>query len=260
MISMEQEDNDDILKSPDQYLRNVAVDNVIFGYHDKEVKVLLQRPFVVDKWTITGGYIKKTESIDEAALRIAFLRTGLKDIYLQQFRSFGNPKRSIDNSFTPELIKEATGIAGNSEPWIFDYFVSVGFYTLTEFSNVVVKKGSFDAECLWWPVKELPPMMFDHKLIISQALLALRLHIAHYPIGYELLPKKFTLPEIHALYETILEKSLDDRNFAKRLMATGIITKLNETRYIGPHRAPFLYKFNKKEYQKGLKSGIDLAF
>ena len=107
---------------------------------------------------------------------------------------------------------------------------------------------------------DLPPLMFDHKLIISEALLALRLHIAYYPIGYELLPKKFTLPEIHALYETILEKSLDGRNFAKRLMAIGIISKLNETRYIGPHRAPFLYKFNKKEYQKGLKTGIDLAF
>ena len=103
-------------------------------------------------------------------------------------------------------------------------------------------------------------MMFDHKQIITEALVALRLHIAHHPIGYELLPKKFTLPEIHALYETILEKSLDERNFAKRLMATGIITKLNETRHIGAHRSPFLYKFNKKEYEKGLKSGIELAF
>jgi 8-oxo-dGTP diphosphatase len=71
---------------------------------------------------------------------------------------------------------------------------------------------------------------------------------------------KFTIPEIHALYETILEKPLDIRNFTKRLLATGIITKLNETRAIGPHRAPFLYKFDKKEYQKGLKTGIDLAF
>ncbi len=257
---MEQENTEDILQNPEQYLRNVAVDNVIFGYHDKEIKVLLQRPFVVDKWTITGGYIKKTESIEEAAIRIAYSRTGLIDIYLQQFRSFGNPKRSMDSSFTPEHIKEVLRTKKNPDPWIFEYFVSIGFYTLTEFSNVLIKRGAFDAECQWWSVKELPPMMFDHKLIVSEALYALRLHIAHHPIGYELLPRKFTIPEIHALYETILEKPLDVRNFTKRLMATGIITKLNETRAIGPHRAPFLYKFDKKEYQRGLKTGIDLAF
>jgi 8-oxo-dGTP diphosphatase len=247
-------------RESDQYLRNVAVDNVILGYHDRELKVLLQRPFVVDKWTITGGYIKRTESIEEAADRVAYLRTGLKDLYLQQFRAFGNPKRSTDSHFTPEHVKEMTGQDLSSEQWIFDYFVSVGFYTLTEFSSVEPKKGSFDAECQWWPVKDLPPMMFDHKLIISEALTALRLHIAHYPIGYELLPDKFTLPEIHALYETILEKPQDYRNFAKRLIATGIIKKLDETKSIGPHRSPYLYKFNKKEYQKGLKTGIDLAF
>ena len=257
---MEQAHIDDIFGDADQYLRNVSVDNVIFGYHNKEIKVLLQQPFTLEKWTVTGGYIKKTESLDEAASRVAFSRTGLKDLFLQQFRSFGNPKRSIDSGFTSAHIKEVTGYRGEPDAWIFDYFVSVGFYTLTEFSSVEIKKSIFEEDCRWWPVRELPPLMFDHKLIISEALLALRLHIAHYPIGYELLAKKFTLPEIHALYETILEKTLDDRNFAKRLMATGIITKLNETRHIGAHRSPFLYKFNKKEYQKGLKTGIELAF
>ena len=254
------QDSDDMIKYPDLYLRNVAVDNVIFGYHDKELKVLLQQPFVVDKWTVAGGYIKKTESIEEAAHRIAFLRTGLQDLYLQQFRSFGNPKRVVDSGFTARHIREISGQDVSQDSWIFDYFVSVAFYTLTEFSQVEFKKGIHEQDCRWWPVSGLPPMMFDHKLIISEALIALRLHIAHYPIGYELLPKKFTLPEIHALYETILEKSLDGRNFAKRLLATGIITKLNETRHIGAHRSPFLYKFNKKEYQKGLNTGIDLAF
>lgn len=253
-------DTDDFFRNSSLYLHNVSVDNVIFGYHDKELKVLLQQPFVVDKWTVTGGYIKRTESIEEAAHRIAFLRTGLKGLYLQQFRSFGNPERSRDNGFTARQIKEISGRQPSKNAWIFDYFVSIGFYTLTEFSQVVFKKGVHEEDCRWWPVSQLPPMMFDHKLIISEALVALRLHIAHHPIGYELLPKKFTLPEIHALYETILGKLLDDRNFAKRLMATGIIVKLGETKSIGAHRSPFLYMFNKKEYQKGLKTGIELAF
>ncbi len=103
-------------------------------------------------------------------------------------------------------------------------------------------------------------MMFDHALIVAEALRALRLHIAHHPIGYELLSGKFTLPEIHNLYETILGKPFDDRNFAKRLMATGIIIKLKETKKIGAHRSPFLYKFDKEKYDEGLKSGVTLAF
>jgi len=251
---------DHIFKNSHEYLRNVSVDNVIFGYHEKELKVLLQQPFADEKWTVTGGYIQKTESIEDAAKRIAYGRTGLKDLFLQQFRSFGNPQRTIDNAFTSKQLSALTGFDIPADAWIFDYFVSVAFYTLTEFSKVEVKKADAEADCAWWPVTDLPPMMFDHELIIKEALKAMRLHIAHYPIGYELLEEKFTLPEIHSLYETILGKTLDDRNFAKKLMATGIIVKLDETKKIGAHRSPFLYKFNKEKYEEGLKSGVELAF
>lgn len=251
---------EDFFKNSNQFLLNVAVDNVIFGYHEKELKVLLQQPFTLDKWTVTGGYIQKTESIEEAAARVAQIRTGLKGLFLEQFRSFGNPKRSKDTGFTAKHIAEVTGYAIPEDSWIFDYFVSVAFYTLTEFSKVKIEKSELEAECQWWPVNELPPMMFDHELIIKEALKALRLHIAHYPIGYELLEEKFTLPEIHSLYETILAKPLDDRNFTKKLMATGIITKTNEKRQISGHRPPFLYKFNIEKYEEGLKSGVELVF
>jgi ADP-ribose pyrophosphatase YjhB (NUDIX family) len=249
-----------IFKKNHDYLYNVAVDNVIFGYHDKSLKVLLQQPFSVDKWTVTGGYIKRTESIDQAAKRVAFERTGLKNLFLEQFRAFGNPQRVIDSGFSAKYISEITGVKVSPDLWIFDYFVSVGFYTLTEFSKISVKKGQFEADCKWWSIHELPPMMFDHKLIIKEALKALRMHIAHYPIGYELLPEKFTLPEIHALYETILEKSLDDRNFTRKLIAKGILVKLKETKKIGAHRSPYLYKFDLEKYKEGLKEGDVLIF
>ena len=237
-------DDQTLFLHPDEYLRNVSIDNVIFGYHDKELKVLLQRPFVAEKWTVAGGYIRKTETIDEAAANIAFGRTGLKDLFLQQFRAFGTPTRSIDKGFTPERIREVTGMPIPADHWIFDYFVSLGFYTLTEFSKVKPHPGPFDAECTWWPINELPPMLFDHRQIIEAALGALRMHIEHYPIGYELLEEKFTLPEIHALYETILGKPLDDRNFTKKLLSEGVIIKTKETRRIGAHRSPNLYKFS----------------
>jgi 8-oxo-dGTP diphosphatase len=252
--------NTDTIFDADRFLKNVSVDNVIFGYHAKELKVLLQRPAGFNKWTVTGGYIKKTETIEEAADRIAFLRTGLQNLFLQQFHSAGSPKRAKDKEFTPGQINKLTGTKVPSDFWIFDYFVSVGFYTLTEFSLVSINKGPFDDEIQWWPVDQLPSLMFDHKEIVAEALKALRLHIYHHPVGYELLPEKFTLPEIHSLYETILNKSLDSRNFARRLMATKIIKKLNETRNIGAHRSPFLYKFDKKKYDAALNDGMFLAF
>ena len=88
----------------------------------------------------------------------------------------------------------------------------------------------------------------------------MRLHIEHYPIGYKLLPEKFTVPELHSLYETISGKSLDYRNFSKRILALGIVEKLNETKNIGAHRSPFLYRFNKEQYDEGLKNGVEVSF
>jgi len=250
----------DFFMDSDMYLRNVSVDNIIFGYHDKELKVLLLRPAGLDKWTVTGGYIKKTESIEQAACRITLLRTGLNGLFFNQFQTFGNPKRAIDPEFTSAYLSKIMGSPIPKDYWIFDYFVSIGFYTLTDFSQVEPKKGELEAECVWWPIKELPKMMFDHEMQIREALNALRIHIAHYPIGYELLPKKFTMPEIHNLYETILGKSLDDRNFSKRLLATGILVKLDERKKIGPHRSPFLYEFDQNLYDEKLKNGVDLVF
>lgn len=257
---MEQSDINDIVLHPEKYLPNVRVDNVIFGYHDRELKVLLQRLALLDKWNITGGFIKRSESIEEAAERVTFTRTGLKSLFLQQFRSFGNADRGKDIEINAKNMAKLTGLEVSEDLWIFDRFVSVGFYTLTEFSMVEIEKWPLDAECKWWPVSELPELLLDDKLIITEALRALRMHIAFFPIGYELLPEKFTLPEIHNLYTTILGRSLDERNFQKRLLASGIVIKLSETRKIGAHRSPFLYRFDKQVYEEGLKSGVELAF
>ncbi len=250
----------DIILHPEKYLPNIQVDNVIFGYHDKELKVLLHQTVATSKWTITGGYVGREESVEEAASRIALSRTGLKNLFLQQFGSFGATNRSEDIEKNAENMSKLAGIPVPKDLWIFDRFVSLAFYTLTEFSTVEIKKWALDADCRWWPVNELPPLMFDHKQIITEALRALRMHIAFFPIGYELLPEKFTLPEIHALYETILGKTFDERNFQRKLLASGIVEKLKETKRIGPHRAPFLYKFDKERYDEGLGNGVELAF
>ncbi|WP_183561581.1 NUDIX hydrolase [Mucilaginibacter sp. SP1R1] len=241
------------------FLKNVSVDNVIFGYHEKELKVLLQRPQGIVKWQLPGGYIKRTETLNEAALRVATERTGLDKLFLQQFRSFGTPHRTFDADFTPELMTKLSGLQISADHWMFDYFVSVCFYTLTEFSLVIPNGSFYMEECQWWPIGELPQMTFDHREMVEEALKALRLHIYHYPVGYELLPEKFTRPEIHALYETILGKSLDSRNFGKKLITTGIIKELGEQKSIGAHRSPKLYKFDKEAYDNALKEMMVLV-
>jgi ADP-ribose pyrophosphatase YjhB (NUDIX family) len=242
----------DVIASGNLYLKNVSIDDVIFGYHDKELKILLQQPQNTNKWALAGGYIKRTESIEDAARRIARERTGLTDLFLKQFMAFGNPARTAN-------MDKALEIAGSHmENWTLDYFVTIGFYTLTEFEKVKPSGEYYIEECRWWDIHNLPAMIYDHREIIDYALKALRLHIYHYPIGYKLLSEKFTIPEIHVLYETILGKNLDVRNFAKKLLSTGIIKKTGEQRNIGPHRTPFLYVFDKLKYENALKEGMAL--
>ncbi len=250
---------DEILNGHNYFLKNVSIDNVIFGYHKKELKVLLQRPQGLNKWTVSGGYIRRTETIEEAAIRIATERTGLAALYLKQFKAFGSPGRTADTGIPIRFSGAYGDVKIERDNWMLDYFVTLGFYTLTEF-DLVNPTGEFNTEeCKWFDIVKLPDLVFDHRLIIEEAFKSLRLDIYHYPIGYKLLPEKFTLPEITSLYETILGKTLDARNFSKKLLATRLIMKLDERRYIGPHRSPFLYMFNKTRYDEALENGMVLS-
>ncbi|MFG4003338.1 NUDIX hydrolase [Flavobacterium aquidurense] len=235
------------------------MDNVIFGYHEKELKVLLVRNPEIPKWMLPGGYIKKTESVEKAALRVASQRTGLHNLFLKQFKIFSEPGRNKDSDITPETLSAVTGFKYESTHWLFDQMATVGFYTLTEFSKVLIDGSSHEEELCWWDINNLPPMIYDHSQITNEALQALRNNIYHFPIGYELLPEKFTLPEIRILYQTILGKEMDDRNFARKLMAQNIIIKLDEMRYTPGHRSPYLYTFNKTAYNTALDHGIFIS-
>ncbi|MNF95479.1 hypothetical protein D3C84_782360 [compost metagenome] len=131
---------------------------------------------------------------------------------------------------------------------------------MIDYSEVKIKTDFFFEDYKWIDINDVPPLLFDHNEMLDVALSALRNQIYHKPIGYNLLPEKFTLPEILSLYETILNKALDRRNFPKKLLSLGIITKLEEKKNIGQHRAPFLYKFDKEKYDHALKEGIILVF
>jgi 8-oxo-dGTP diphosphatase len=251
---------DKMLSMEDNFLPNISIDCVIFGYHERELKILCSRTHKTSGWILPGGFVRKDIPIDDAAKQVLTMRTGLDGLFLKQFMTFGNSDRIWRNSpFYPEL--EATfGPDFKKLKWISERMVSIGYYALTDFIKVIPAPGLLDYECKWFNIKNLPVFMLDHKQIFKEAFKSLKLHIHTEPIGLNLLPQKFTLGDLQALYETILEKKLDQRNFTKKLMTIGVIQKLQEKKFIGGHRSPYLFQFDKKTYFNAVKNGIELAF
>jgi len=232
------------------FLPHLSIDNVIFGFHDNELKVLLLQWKENHRWCLPGGFIYKNEHIEEAAIRVLKLRTGLDHIYLQQFYTFGDPhrERSKYRSTKPKAAK--------SQSWLMKRFVTIGYWALVEFSRVVPKPDDFSEACSWCDIDKVPPLILDHNNILEKALQSLRLNLNDYPVGKDLLAQKFTMPELQRLYETILGKRLDRRNFQKKVLALGILERLEERKLGGAHKAPFLYRFDQKKYERALRQGL----
>ena len=241
------------------YVPHVSIDCAILGYHDQQLKLLLIRHKFMDGWCLPGGYIKRTETLVQAAARIVRERTGIDNLFLQQFKTFGDPDRAQISKFDPEAWAKLIGIPVGKGNWLLDQTISVGFYAITDFSKTVLHADLFGSDCAWFDIEKLPGLEFDHDEMVREALHTMRIQLYHYPIGYNLLPKKFTLTEIRALYETLLGKKLDVSNFPKKLIALGLLNKLAEKRSIGAHRSPHLYSFNKTRYNQALKEGIVLS-
>lgn len=240
-------------ESESKYYHNVSIDVVILGYHERSLKVLLQKPHFSSEWMLPGGFILRNQTVEQAAAQVVSDRTRLKDLSLYQFKVFSQPKRN--QGMTDKIISdfEQVGIKPPKDFWMFDDFMSICFFALTEYSLVKPSGDYYSEECTWFDISDLPGLLYDHREMIDEAMRSLRHHVYFQPIGYSLLPEKFTLPEIHSLYETILDRKLDERNFAKKLINLGLIVKLKEQRKIGAHRSPYLYIFDKNKYDSLLK-------
>jgi len=235
------------------FLNHLSLDCVVFGFHDSQLKVLLLRMKRTREWALPGGFVKKDESFEVAASRVLKERTGLGDIFLKQFKVFSDPLRAQRNPAVQDLV-EVKGDAGLE--WFDQRFISVGFYALVDFSKAEPTPDFFSDQCSWKGLDEAGSLMLDHTQILNKALETLRLQLNYQPIGYNLLPDKFTMPELQKLYETILGKGLDRRNFQRRMLSYGILNKLEECKTGGAHKSPFLYEFNLENYQKALQSGL----
>jgi hypothetical protein len=242
-----------------KYLSSVSVDCVVFGFHQNQLKVLMLKLKAQDLWALPGGFIELQQNASSAADQILKKRTGLENIYQQQFHVFTDPRRS-NTSHIEQMIKENI-LEENALSWFKNRFISIGFYALVEYSKVQKPEPDFISEkCQWISLSELPSLMLDHEEIITKAYRRIKQDLYQKPLGINLLPEKFTMPELQALYETILQKKIDRRNFRRKILSLNILTDTDERRMGSSNRAPIIYKFNKTKYYEVLEEGYHLNF
>lgn len=237
---------------PEDYIRQLSIDCVIFGYEDGSLYVLLPK-LALSKayYMLPGGFIHQSEGIDEAAYRILSHRTGLEGLYLDQFRVFGAAGRSNDTLIREVLdsdteIPEASAFIRTNRKWLLRRFISIGYYALVDMRRVAPTKAAIDESVEWYPITELPNLILDHRQMVDQALLTLRRYLDEKLIGFNLLPEKFTMKELRLLYEAIYGQPFRRNNFQKKMLGLNVLERLEKKFTGAANRAPYLYRLRRK--------------
>jgi len=213
----------------------MAVDCVIFGFDTQGLKLLLiKRDMDPGRgmWSLMGGFPRRDESLDQAADRVLKQLTGLRDVYLEQLYAYGNVDRDPG-----------------------ERVVSIAYYALLrieDYDRQLVKE--YDAH--WCRISEIPELVFDHRIMVDKALRRLRRRARIQPIGFELIPETFTLPQLQALYEAIYQKELDKRNFRKKILSMGLLDKLDEKDKANSKKGAWYYRFNTGKYEELIAKGF----
>ena len=223
-----------MLKYPHPSRIQTAVDCIIFGFSDGTLKLLLiKRNFPPEegKWSLMGGFVNPEESLDNSARRILHTLTGLKNVYMQQLHTFGCPRR--------DPVERTISVA---------YFALIN---IRKHNAELLKKH----EAEWHDISRIPHLIFDHNEMVSMARNQLKIQASQFPIGFELLPKKFTIPQLRKLYEAIFERPLDKRNFSRKILGMQILTKTGEKQTGFSKKGAYLYTFDKIKYDQFQETG-----
>ncbi|WP_310586023.1 NrtR DNA-binding winged helix domain-containing protein [Runella sp. MFBS21] len=231
------------LSKKDFFIPQLSIACVVFGFHENQLHILLLKTKGVQNWLLPVGFVEQEEDIDDAARNILYNRTGVSDIYLEQFRVFGKAKRPTKQSIEDFLT--ANHSVGIEADWLLKRFVSIGYYALVDFSKVHAKVNEVTLACEWFEVDKLPVLAFDHQEMIEKALETLRFNLDSKVVGTSLLPDVFTMNELQKLYEGVLGESLRRNNFQRKMLSLDILERI-EKRYTGAaNKAPYLYRFKK---------------
>lgn len=223
--------------TPEGALKNLSVDCVIFGFEKSQLEVLLIKLAVepsLNRWALPGGNVLVDEELEQATQRVLNDLTGVDTIYLEQLAAFGEVTR-------------------------FPLFrvITIGYYALVKPENYILKPGPHASQARWFKINEVPELPFDHNLILKTALDRLKKDIRYKPVGFELLPPKFTLTQLQTLYESILGRELDKRNFRKKILAMKLLQALDEKEQGVAHRAARLYRFDTEIYENLKQKEVD---
>ncbi|MBL7817392.1 MAG: NUDIX hydrolase [Saprospiraceae bacterium] len=227
------------------YLPHIAYDSVIFGFSGEKLKILIMKYHNTGLFALPGGFVKIDESLNEAVRRGLQERTGLSNIYLEQFYTFGNVERHIPEVMATILRANNFDTEGEYE-WLLDRFFSVAYYALINYNDVIPKPDALSDSCDWYAIDELPTLMLDHDTIVEKALQTLRDNIDRKLVGMNLLPTRFTMNELQKVYEAILGEKLRRTSFQRKILSLNILER-HEKQFSGKaHKAPYLYSFTKK--------------
>ncbi len=223
------------------FIPNLAYDSVIFGFNGKQLKILILEYHNTKLFALPGGFVKKDENLNHAVKRGLKERTGLDEIFLEQFYTFGDTARS-----RPDVMKrilEANYGVIAEDHWLLGRFISVAYYALINYEKVNPMPDELSDSINWYSIDELPPLMMDHGLIVEKAVQTLRENLERKLVGINLLPEKFTMKELQQVYEAILGKKLRRTTFQRRILGMDILER-HEKLFLGTaNKAPYLYSF-----------------
>jgi len=223
-----------------EIMKSITIDCAIFGFENGSLEVLLVKHaqgISKGKWGLPGGWILKNEDIDGAAQRLLKELTGLKSIYLEQLKAFGDPNR-----------------------FPLSRVITIGYYALIKKNDSNVKAGFTASEAKWHKIKEIPNLIYDHNKIMNYSLEYLRKKLRQVPIGFNLLPEKFTLLQLMQLYEEILNIEMDKPNFRRKILKMKLLKDLDEKQTDVSHRAAKLFRFDHEIYEKLTEKGFNFEF
>ena len=223
-----------------EVIEDLSIDCIIFGFQESKLKVLLVKHasgIIKDRWALPGGFVTYDENIDSSAYRLLNDLTGVKELYLEQLQAFGK----VDRYPTKRVI-------------------TIAYYALAQPENYDLIPGFTASDAKWFSLNSISKLPYDHNQILRFAFQRLKQKVKFEPIGFNLLPEKFTLLQLQDLYEAILETSLDKPNFRRKIMKMNLLISCNEKQVGVSHRAANLYRFDKQVYDKVKEEGFIFEF
>lgn len=263
--AMAKQEANSFYKKIDEFVPSISLDCVVFGYQNKGLYVLLLKYRNTNSWALPGGFLPKASEMEREVAEILFERTGLRDIFLRQYHTFSSVKRgwlesekdnqdfNIINSMWPSEQREKL------TKWFHQRFISTAFMALVDATKVNPSPDFLSDDCRWTSLGDLPTLALDHREMIDEARKQLRQRINYLPIGKSLLPEKFTMSDLQALYEAVLGEKMDRGNFQRKMMKLGMLNRHEKLMTGASNKAPYLYSLNHEIYDRLIEKGIGFS-